>query len=151
MVTDPSALPCRPGLSSSSRESCLSRRGGVLCVVPPSPLRGGGGGICRLTKPSATRELQPAVGRARPTPLGALALVAPLALVGSRPPPTLATQGGGGVPLWASSAAINRDFQGLRAFSANVARDENEEQEVPHPMVKSTACFGAPKMELWPF
>ena len=40
---------------------------------------------------------------------------------------------------------INRDFPGLRAFSANVARDKNEEQEIPHPMVKSTARFGAPK------
>ena len=40
--------------------------------------------------------------------------------------------------------AINRNFPGLRAFSANVARDKNEEQEIPHPMVKSTARFGAP-------
>ena len=40
---------------------------------------------------------------------------------------------------------INRNFPGLRAFSANVARDKNEEQEIPHPMVKSTARFGAPK------
>ena len=47
--------------------------------------------------------------------------------------------------------AINRDFPGLRAFSANVATDKNEEQEIPHPMVKSTARFGAPKIELWPF
>ena len=47
--------------------------------------------------------------------------------------------------------AINRDFPGLRAFSANGARDKIEEQEVPHPMVKSTARFGAPKIELWPF
>ena len=47
--------------------------------------------------------------------------------------------------------AINRDFPGLRAFSANVARDKIEEQEIPHPMVKSTARFGAPKVELWPF
>ena len=47
--------------------------------------------------------------------------------------------------------AINRDCQGLRAFSANVARDKNEEQEIPHPMVKSTARFGAPKIELRPF
>ena len=47
--------------------------------------------------------------------------------------------------------AINRNFPGLRAFSANVARDKNEEQEIPHPMVKSTARFGAPKIELWPF
>ena len=29
--------------------------------------------------------------------------------------------------------AINRDFPGLRAFSANVARDKNEEQEIPLP------------------
>ena len=43
------------------------------------------------------------------------------------------------------------NFPGLRAFSANVARDKNEEQEIPHPMVKSTARFGAPKIELWPF
>ena len=41
--------------------------------------------------------------------------------------------------------AINRNFRGLRAFSANVARDKHEEQEIQHPMVKSTACFGAPK------
>ena len=47
--------------------------------------------------------------------------------------------------------AINRNFPGLRAFSANVARDKNEEQEIPHPMVKSTARFGAPEIELWPF
>ena len=32
--------------------------------------------------------------------------------------------------------AINRNFPGLRAFSANVARDKNEEQEIPHPMLK---------------
>ena len=47
--------------------------------------------------------------------------------------------------------AINRNFPGLRAFSANVARDKNEEQEIPHPMVKSAARFGAPKIELWLF
>ena len=47
--------------------------------------------------------------------------------------------------------AINRNFPGLRAFSANVARDKKEEQEIPHPMVKSTARFGAPKFQLWPF
>ena len=47
--------------------------------------------------------------------------------------------------------AINRDFPGLRAFSANVATDKNEEQEILHPMVKSAARFGAPKIELWPF
>ena len=47
--------------------------------------------------------------------------------------------------------AINRDFPGLRAFSANVARDKNEAQEIPHPMVRSAARFGAPKIELWPF
>ena len=47
--------------------------------------------------------------------------------------------------------AINRNFPGLIAFSANVARDKNEEQEIPHPMVKSTARFGPPKFELWPF
>ena len=47
--------------------------------------------------------------------------------------------------------AINRDFPGLRAFSANVATDKNEEKEIPHPMVKSTARFGAPKIKLWPF
>ena len=40
---------------------------------------------------------------------------------------------------------INRNFRGLRAFSANVARDKNEEQEIPHPMVKSTTRFGALK------
>ena len=47
--------------------------------------------------------------------------------------------------------AINRNFLGLRAFSANVATDKNEEQEIPHPMVKNGARFGAPKIELWPF
>ena len=41
--------------------------------------------------------------------------------------------------------AINRNFPGLRAFSTNVARDKNEEQEIPHPMVKSTARFGTLK------
>ena len=46
---------------------------------------------------------------------------------------------------------INRNFPGLREFSANVARDKNEEQEIPHPMVKSTARFGAPEIELWQF
>ena len=30
-------------------------------------------------------------------------------------------------------------------------RETNEEQEIPHPMVKSTARFGAPEIELWPF
>ena len=47
--------------------------------------------------------------------------------------------------------ATNRDFPGLRAFSANVAQHKNEEQEIPHPVVKSAAHFGAPKIELWPF
>ena len=47
--------------------------------------------------------------------------------------------------------AINRDFPGLRAFSANVATDKNEEQEIPHPMVKSAARFGAPKIKVLPF
>ena len=47
--------------------------------------------------------------------------------------------------------AINRDFLGLRAFSVYVAEAKNQEQEIPHPMVKSTARFGAPKTELWPF
>ena len=37
--------------------------------------------------------------------------------------------------------AINRDFPGLRAFSANVARDKIEEHEIPHPMVKSLRVF----------
>ena len=41
--------------------------------------------------------------------------------------------------------AINRDFLGLRAFSANHARDRIQEVEIPHPMVKSAARFGAPK------
>ena len=41
--------------------------------------------------------------------------------------------------------AINRDFLGLRAFSADFARDKIEEREIPHPMVKSAAHFGAPK------
>ena len=35
--------------------------------------------------------------------------------------------------------AINRDFPGLRAFSANFARDRIEEVEIPQPMVKSAA------------
>ena len=47
--------------------------------------------------------------------------------------------------------AINCDFPGLRAFSANVATDKNEEQKIPHPMVKSTARCGTSKIELWPF
>ena len=47
--------------------------------------------------------------------------------------------------------AINRNFPGLRAFSANISTDKNEKQELPHPMVKSTARFGAPKIKLWPF
>ena len=47
--------------------------------------------------------------------------------------------------------AINCNFPGLRAFSANVATDKNEEQETPHLMVKSTTRFGTPKIELWPF
>ena len=46
-----------------------------------------------------------------------------------------------------SNMATNRDFPELRAFSANVAEDKNEEQEIPQPMVKSTAHFGAPKIE----
>ena len=33
--------------------------------------------------------------------------------------------------------AISRDFPGLRAFSVNSARDNIEEREIPHPMVKS--------------
>ena len=41
--------------------------------------------------------------------------------------------------------AINRDFPGLRAFSANFATDRIEEVEIPQPMVKSAARFGAPK------
>ena len=47
--------------------------------------------------------------------------------------------------------AINRNFPGLRAFSANVARDKNEWQEIPYLMIKSAARFGDPKIELWPF
>ena len=47
--------------------------------------------------------------------------------------------------------AINRDFPGLRAFSANFARDKTEEVEIFQPMVKSPARFGAPKPESWPF
>ena len=39
--------------------------------------------------------------------------------------------------------AINRDFPGLHEFSANVAT-KNEEQEIPHPMVKSTNAFWSP-------
>ena len=41
--------------------------------------------------------------------------------------------------------AINRDFPGLRAFSANFARDRIEQVKSPHPMVKSAARFGAPE------
>ena len=41
--------------------------------------------------------------------------------------------------------AINRDFPGLRAFSANFARDRIEGAEIPQPMVKSAALYGAPK------
>ena len=41
--------------------------------------------------------------------------------------------------------AISRDFLGLRAFSANFVRDKIEDCEIPHPMVKSAARFGAPK------
>ena len=41
--------------------------------------------------------------------------------------------------------AINRDFPRLRAFSANFATDKIEEREIPQPMVKSTARFGAPR------
>ena len=41
--------------------------------------------------------------------------------------------------------AINRDFPGLRAFSANFATDRIEEVEIPQPMIKSAARFGAPK------
>ena len=47
--------------------------------------------------------------------------------------------------------AMNRNFPGLRAFSANVATNKTQEQEIQHPMIKSTARFGAPKFELWPF
>ena len=47
--------------------------------------------------------------------------------------------------------AIYRDFPGLRAFPANFARDQIEEREIPHPMVKSAARLGAPKIELCPF
>ena len=41
--------------------------------------------------------------------------------------------------------AINHDFPGLRAFSANFAKDRTEGVESPHPIVKSSALFGAPK------
>ena len=41
--------------------------------------------------------------------------------------------------------AIIRDFPGLRAFSAHFARDRIEEVEIPQPMVKNAAPFGAPK------
>ena len=52
--------------------------------------------------------------------------------------------------------AIHRDFPALRAFSANFAGDKIEEREIPHPMFKSVARFGPPKIELskielWPF
>ena len=41
--------------------------------------------------------------------------------------------------------AINRDFPGLRAFSTKFATDKIEEHKIPHLMVKSAACFPAPK------
>ena len=47
--------------------------------------------------------------------------------------------------------AINRDFLGLRALSANSARDKIAEREIPHPMVKIAALFWGPQTELWPF
>ena len=62
-----------------------------------------------------------------------------------------AGHGRGSQPKKAPKMAINCDFPGLPAFSANVARDKKEEQQIPHPMVKSAARFGAPKIELWPF
>ena len=40
--------------------------------------------------------------------------------------------------------AINHDFPGLRAFSANFATDKIEEREIPPPMVKSAARFWGP-------
>ena len=40
--------------------------------------------------------------------------------------------------------AINHDFPGQCAFSANFAKDGTEEVGSPHPMVKSFARFGAP-------
>ena len=39
--------------------------------------------------------------------------------------------------------AINCDFPGLCAYSANFAKDKVEEREITHSMVKSAACFGA--------
>ena len=43
------------------------------------------------------------------------------------------------------SARALADLPGLRAFSANLARDKIEEREIPQPMVKSAARLGAPK------
>ena len=40
--------------------------------------------------------------------------------------------------------AINRDFPRLRAFSANFAKHIIQKVEIPHPVVKSAACFRAP-------
>ena len=40
---------------------------------------------------------------------------------------------------------------GATCIFQQMLRDKNEEQEIPHPMVKSTARFGAPKIKLWPF
>ena len=41
--------------------------------------------------------------------------------------------------------AIIRDFPGLRAFSANFARDRIEEVENPQPTVETAALYGDPK------
>ena len=56
-----------------------------------------------------------------------------------------ATAGGGFISRKTPKLAIDRDSPGLRAFSANFARDRIEEVEIPQPMVKSAARFGAPK------
>ena len=55
------------------------------------------------------------------------------------------TAGGGFISRKTPKMAINRDFPGLRAFSANFATDRIEEVEIPQPRVKSAALYGAPK------
>ena len=54
-------------------------------------------------------------------------------------------RGGGFSSRKTPKMAINGDFPGLRAFSANFASDTIEEREIPPPVVKSAARFGAPK------
>ena len=49
-------------------------------------------------------------------------------------------------PKW-QKIAISRGYVHFQ----EMLRDKNEEQEIPHPMVRSAARSGAPKIELWPF